>query len=109
MASKGQEIDDNLRQRLIQVARRKATITYGELDPDAPRSLGTRLDPISNVEAAEGRPLLTAVAVNKDLRMPGAGFFTMAKDVGRFDGNDQDAFWRRELQAVWDYWEGENH
>ena len=67
--------DDDLRRRLIQVARRKATVTYGELSPDAPRSLWHPLDRINAVEVAEGRPSLTAVVVNKDLSKPGNGFF----------------------------------
>ncbi len=99
------DTDDDLRQRLIQVARRRETVTYGALSPSAPQSLWRPLDRINWVEHAEGRPLLTAVVVNKDRRRPGEGFFKMAKEMGRFDGNDWDAFWRRELQAVWDYWD----
>ncbi len=102
--SEGSLEHQDLRQRLIQVARREATITYGELCPSAPQSLWRPLDQINWVEHGEGRPLLTAVVVSKDRRRPGKGFFKMAKKMGRFKGNDREAFWREELQAVWDYW-----
>ena len=98
------EIDDDLRQRLIQTARRKVTVTYSELSPEAPRAIWPMLDQVNRYEVAEGRPMLTAVVVTKEARKPGIGFFTQARTLGRFDGNNWDDFWQRELQEVWDYW-----
>ena len=95
----------DLRQRLIQVARRKATVTYSELSPSAPRAIGRKLDQIGSVELADGRPLLTAVVVTKETGKSGTGFFALAREWGRFDGNNWNAFWQQELQAVWDYWD----
>ena len=103
--SEGSLEHQDLRQRLIQVARRRETVTYGELCPSAPRAIGRKLDQIGSVELAEGRPLLTAAVVTKETGKSGAGFFALARAWGRFDGNNWDAFWRQELQAVWDYWD----
>lgn len=93
MATKGPGIDADLRQRLIQVARRKATVTYSGLSPAAPQSIGRKLDHIGSVDLAEGQPLLTAVAVTKKTGKSGTGFFALARAWGRFDGNNWDAFW----------------
>ena len=98
------ETNYGLRQRLIEVAGRKATVTYSELSPTAPRAIGRKLDEINSVELAAGRPMLTAVVVTKETGKSSAGFFAQARAWGRFDGNNWDAFWQQELQAVWDHW-----
>ena len=58
-------LDYDLRQKLIEVAKRKGTISYFELRPDAPQTLAAPLDEINKYEQGEGRPLLSAVVVHK--------------------------------------------
>jgi len=49
------------------------------------------------------RPMLSAVVVGKSL--PGAGFFKLARALGRLsvDG-DEKAFWQAELSDVYRVW-----
>ena len=55
-------------------------------------------------ELSEGRPLLSAVVINKTLERPGSGFFKQAQLLGVYDGSDDEAFWRREVERVRKYW-----
>ena len=98
-------MDQDIRQRLIEVARRRATICYSELRPEAPRTLAVPLDEINTYEHREGRPLLSAVVVRKDGNgMPGEGFFYIAWQLGRFLYGDEHRYWRQELDKVWNFW-----
>lgn len=48
-------------------------------------------------------PLLSAIAVYKDVREPGPGHITLAKQLGRKPGNGRDAefdYWWREVEAL---------
>ena len=97
-------IDHDLRQRLIEVAKRMETISYSELRPEAPQTLAIPLDEINKYEQRDGRPLLSAVVIHKDDdRMPGVGFFRMAWELGQYKGEDPEQFWVRELERVWNY------
>ncbi|MSQ07617.1 MAG: hypothetical protein EXR54_10030 [Dehalococcoidia bacterium] len=73
-------------------------------DPAGRLRVAELLKEISTAEHAAGRPLLSAVVVMKGKKLPGAGFFGLAQRVGLYDGADPRAFWRREVQRVWDYW-----
>ena len=98
-------MDQDLRQRLIEVAKSRRTASYSELRPEAPQTLATPLDEINTHEHQEGRPLLSAVVVHKDGDgMPGVGFFTIAWELKQYLGGDPHQFWTQELERVWDYW-----
>ena len=82
---------EEARQILVQRAREGRTIAYSELVGEVktvdiqPRSdaLAMMLDGISRSEDAAGRGMLSALVIRKDKRMPGQGFFKLAKCLGR--------------------------
>lgn len=106
-------ISDGLYARLQSIAREQLTATYSEVAPTAgvdtanphfAAVLGTRLDEINRMEAENGRPLISAVVIGKETGMPGQGFFTCARDLRRYSGKDDLAYWLTELRQVYDYW-----
>lgn len=104
-----ERVRNNVRNKLIEVARSESLITYGELEAIAELravSIGPLvLDEISRNEASEGRPLLSAVVVNSDTRSPGDGFYRLASELGRAASADPDLeFWVAELKAAYEYW-----
>lgn len=106
---------DDLYRALIEVARQRDTITYGEIAPlvgltmvrpPDRGALGALLDEVDRAELAAGRPLLCAIVVRRDRGLPGRGFFRNARLLG-FDPESADAaFWRAELERVHDWWAG---
>ena len=101
------------RAELVRVARAKGLITYKDLARVAglplvgnnmAREVGSVLGAISEDEVAAGRPMLSAVVV-KVQGYAGAGFFGLARELGRFHtGQGEDAFWEAERDAVYDAW-----
>lgn len=96
--------------KLREVARNRDTISYEDVgnlvglqmeDPAHRNELVGLLDQISRHEHRAGRPMLSAVVVHKDTRIPGQGFFKLARELGRYSGSD-DLFHVRELKAVHD-------
>ncbi len=60
------------------------------------------LNEVARAEDHAGRGMLSAVAVNAHSGMPGQGYFSLARRLGREGTND--AIWGRErahLQAAW--------
>ena len=52
-------------------------------------------------------PLLSALAVYKDVPKPGQGHITLAKELGRKTGASPEAeerFWWREVESLWDHY-----
>lgn len=103
-----------LRERLTDVARRRAVTYYGDIcglfgldgirgEVDVAR-ISAGLGDLARAEHEAGRPLLPAVVINRELNNPGPGFFTVAREVGRFQGRDELAYWTQELNAVHEYW-----
>src|SRR5437773_1992567 len=97
---------DSLRDFLIAVARQRATTTYAEaarlagLDVDDAEDRGrlaASLRAVSTAEHAAGRPLLTAVVVHRGRGRPGRGFFDLARTLGLYSGEEDEAFWAAEL------------
>ena len=99
-----------LREKLIEVAKHKGTISYSDVARIADlhvrsRALFQILDDISTAEFAAGRPLLTAVVVRKEDGMPGGGFFKLATQLGQHRaGDDRTLYWMRELEQVYTEW-----
>jgi|SRR5579863_1349574 len=104
--------DDLIRVRshLIGVASRRETITYTDLttavgipwshrNPNDRKLIGELLGEISKQEYERGRPMLTAIVVQKGVDYPGPGFY------GFLDFPPNDEFCRTELRRVHDYWE----
>jgi len=69
------------------------------------KETGHILGEISEDEVSAGRPMLSAAAVSVTGKA-GPGFFALAKDLGRFSGGpeEEESFWRKELQAVYETW-----
>jgi len=108
------ELDDDAQtvyRKLVEVARNRATINYGDIGAlirRAPFALVDVLDPIFKHEHRAGRPPLSALVVSAvpDGRMPSGGFFAAARTVGMDVGHDERAFWERCRDEVYDYWAG---
>ena len=101
--------------KLLNAARKKESVPYEEigqimgLDTQAgmAKKIGRLLGEINEDEHNNGRPLLSAVAVEPATRMPGDGFFQFAKELKKFDGEteeDKREFWREEIQRVYEMW-----
>lgn len=98
---------------LIKAAKYRGTITYQEIAKivGLPMSgshmgseIGKILGEISEDEVSNGRPMLSAIAVSVQ-GTPGQGFFGLAKQLGKLnDGDNEDAFWQAEYQAVYETW-----
>jgi hypothetical protein len=98
---------------LITAAKYRGTITYQEIAKivGLPMSgshmgseIGKILGQISEDEVGNGRPMLSAIAVNVQ-GVPGPGFYELAKQLGRLKENsDVDIFWQAEYQAVYETW-----
>jgi hypothetical protein len=72
-----------------------------EADRDA---LSAMLDEINQHEHARDAPLLSSVVILATKNLPGYGYFTCAKKLGVYAGNDDLKFWLEELRRVHDYW-----
>lgn len=101
---------EEMRAVLIDRARNERTVSYTELtgkvhtihfSPDD-AAFHQMLDEISREEDAAGRGMLSVIVVHKagDM-MPGPGFFTLGKKLGR-DTSDREKCWADELRRVYD-------
>jgi hypothetical protein len=75
------------------------------------KETGHILGEISEDEVKAGRPMLSAVAVSVVSGKAGPGFFALAKELGRFDGDpaNEENFWHKEVQAVYETWKRPLH
>ena len=98
---------------LIKVAQSGGLTHYTDIAPLAGLNMrdaehrgriGKLLGDLSRRERVNGRPLLSAVVVSYGRKIPGAGFFNMAQEIGAYDGNNPVRFWEEELQRVYGYW-----
>lgn len=97
-------------------ARQKSIVNYDDVfhvardfgpyhGPHDPR-LWDLLRVISEAEAAEGRPALSAIVVIKSgdgANRPGSGFFKLMKTLGRYKASD-DQTWLAEVDGLFGYW-----
>ena len=101
--------------RLLNAARKKEGVPYEEIGQimgleahvDMGKEIGQLLGEINEEEHNNGRPMLSAVAVEPTTRMPGEGFFQFAKELRKFHGEtdeDKREFWRDEIQRVYEIW-----
>jgi hypothetical protein len=99
-------------EKLKEVARAKKLITYTEIGDNVglranDPQLWQLLDKVNRQEHGQGRPMLSAVVVQKEgenYGAPGDGFFKLAKDLGVFKGDHKYIFWVSELNVVHNYW-----
>ena len=97
---------------LITAAKYRGTVTYQEIaqimglplrGSHMGKEIGWILGEISEDETTNGRPMLSAIAVNVQLQ-PGPGFFTLARQLGRLKEENEDAFWEAERLRVYATW-----
>ncbi len=101
-------------EKLKDVARRKQLITYKELAATVGldwnknygkcRQIFPVLGAVSTSEVEQGHPMLSAIAVRQNKRIPGSGFFVLACDLGRYQKGNDYSFWITERDAVWNSW-----
>ena len=63
------------------------------------------LSEISLRENAEGRPLLSAVAVYPEIGYPGREFFLLARELGFNNFDDDRSYYYHELKRVHNFWQ----
>lgn len=104
---------DEMRQLMIETARRGQLITYSELCAELKTAylhyhspqIVRLLDEIGAIEHEAGRPTLPAVVVGKQSGIPGAGYFRIAGERPDAEGSaDPKAMWEADLQVVFEYW-----
>jgi len=97
---------------LIAAAKYRGTITYQEIAKVIGLPLkgnfmggqvGLLLGEISEDELANGRPMLSAIAIGVSGK-PGPGFYDWARKLGRLASEDEFSFWEEECKAVYDTW-----
>lgn len=103
-------------EKLQEVARERATISYTEvaeimgINPHNPHIggiIGRIIGAMSEDEHDQGKPMISAVVVNKtgqNVGKPGSGFLEMAEELGRLKGLtdlEKQDFWEKELKAVY--------
>jgi len=108
------DVKQEARNAMVECAKRSEMITYTELSrqitsaeiPPHDVRMNKLLGEISSEEDAAGRGMLSVIVVHKqgDMR-PGAGFFQLAKELGR-DTRDTDRCWIKELDKVQTVWLG---
>lgn len=101
---------------LITAARYRGTVTYQEIakiiglplqGSYMGSQIGYLLGEISEDEIAQGRPMLSAVAVGVSGE-PGDGFYGLAKELNLFSGESLEEkrnFWHQERDSVYKLWQ----
>ena len=97
---------------LITAAKYRGTVTYQEIAQimglplsgnHMSREVGWILGEISADELANGRPMLSAIAIGVNGK-PGAGFYDWARKLERLTSENEQSFWESECKAVYDTW-----
>ena len=97
-------IDCAINRELVPYSPNIVDVMQLEAGVSMARELGLMLGVISEDEHVQGRPMLSAAAISKD-NLPGDGFFSLAKSLGKKIGKNKDRFWQAELKSLYDYWE----
>jgi len=107
-----EETKEEIRKILIARAKTKCPIFYSELANQIKtvkieyhaRAFHEMLGEISIAEDNAGRGLLSALVIHKEgNKMPGQGFFNLAKERGK-NFSDNDDFWIKELNSFYSQW-----
>lgn len=109
-------VRDQLKESIIEVARRDGLIAYSDLIRDVPEidgpqshALAEMLGEIGGQCYAEGVPLLSSLVVYKDRdkRGPGPGFYEAAERLGLSVGSNalaREDFWWRQAAKCHEHW-----
>jgi hypothetical protein len=108
-----------VRDEMIKAAKQGHPIYYAEIAeimglPPSGHYMGKEVGymggEISEDEHSQGRPMLSAVAVSVTRRIPGSGFFDLARGLGKLQDSSEQAerrFWKEELRAVYAAWQAD--
>lgn len=100
-------------EKLVEVAMSQNTTNYSEVGDLVGLDMSTEvgririaqiLDDINWYESKGNRPMLSSVVILKNDNRPGAGYFECARGLGKYQGNDDLAFWSHELNEVHNHW-----
>lgn len=111
-------LDDKLiRDRLVAAAKRRELVFYADLAELLGREMRGRnwaapiyhaLDRINDDEDKAGKPMLSAIDVAKDTKLPGPGFFALGQRLGTTrPGEDEEGFAKRARAEVYAFWAAE--
>lgn len=109
----GNEIPEELMEKLHAVARAKSVTFYSEVAPLLGiatdneyfgAQVGHVLDRVNRREFAANRPLLSAVVVSKDTLRPGSGYYSCERELRRYSGRNDEEEWLAELMRVHGWW-----
>ena len=109
---------NDIREKLIQIARSESLISYDELNQQLSLGLnftlssdrdlvGQWLGEISEHEVREERHMLSAIVVHKEgegYGDPGKGFYDYAQELGVYGGAGDIEFWVEEVKWLYLYW-----
>lgn len=96
---------EDIRSKLIGVAKTGEVIFYRELGIGRGKAAGRVLGDICVHEHSQGRPLLSAVVVNKSTGMPSEGFWGLPVIPPDLTNRQRPVFWAKELIGVINYWQ----
>jgi hypothetical protein len=90
-----------IRKKLVRTAGENGLIYYGDIMNEfgGRGYIGHVLDEVNRREHAAGRPLLSAIVVQKDTGEPGPGFWSLVSEL--FPNSSRAGFWRAERDKVW--------
>ena len=103
-------------EKLKEIARAGSTIGYGEIagilgikpNPHIGSIIGRIVGAMSEDEHDQGKPMISAVVVNKNGELagkPGPGFCVLAEKLGKLEfgatEEEKDGFWKNELSSVY--------
>ena len=106
-------INEALYQKLVEAAKNRQTITYGEVasmvnmntsSPAHRSMIGWMLGEISKQEVKEGRPMLSVLVVLPETGIPDVDSFALASELGLHKSGDDQGFFEGELERVFAYW-----
>lgn len=115
--------NEKVKEFLVEIAKKRETINYGELCkaqykelnfesfPDKTK-LYKSLTEISKYEQKHDRHLLSVLVVDEITKIPGSGFFKLATDLNKYNGNESDEqrenFFKEERDNVYKIWENKS-
>ena len=110
--SKWKETKAEIRSILIDLAKNRQTITYGDLTAQLTTAtlhpysyaFGALLRQVCEEEELAGRGLMCALVVRKSSGIPGNGYFKYADTCGRDISNPKKC-WQDEIERLYEIWE----
>ncbi|MEZ4669073.1 MAG: hypothetical protein R3E39_14295 [Anaerolineae bacterium] len=111
--AKWSALREEMRQIMVETARRGQLITYSELCAALKTAylhyhspiLVRLLTEVGRSEVQAGRPVLPAVVVGKQSGIPGPGYFKVGEGDAEAEGHvEPKAMWEADLEQVFEYW-----